>query len=570
MATSNDAAPAPILVPATANQRRIAQMSEQELRAYNAEKSRQSYERRKQNIAKQRILKRLINNGNRSVRECEQLLYDQSRGWNEEEKEMIKEVLRSTKKKMVVNPVSEEEIHGINENISYLSKGFYQLKNTDTTSDAYLKTLHNTSNLFLSIQECERALIHLNNTGHLMKHSTVKDETQRQLNLNVYISRLHTIYQIYGRKNVLDLFKHPEDLHNKLITSHLRMNSIKDYVSVLLVLYKRAKDIPNDVSSILHNINHLVDYDQVNKLRLFLKNGIALSKENETFKQYTESFYAWEDIKLLPKLAHMTPGSSLEKFRELIILTIYTNENVLRDDLGSIRIIYNEDQYDSSKLENVYKVMEGKLLFKVFKTNYVFTRDDQPFEIHLSRATRDIIENYIQAYEQKFGSKPVHLITKKNGDTYTHGKLSGYITTIFEKYTGVKNMTINDLRHSFATFHRYQLQNVKRKVATMMHHSFDQHLRYERHSDVVKRFPLINEETRLQFTDPQFPLLGESCLFYRVPNDETSLDTGVIEKNEDPGSMNLYPYRIQPKDNKLQPINAHATHDEKGKTFYVL
>ena len=550
--------------------KRKSELNKDELRAYNSQKSRESYERRKQKIANQRALKRVMK-ATLSSKKCKEMINDDERGWTDKEKSMLNTACKKIDEILRVDEVPEEDVPIISENVSKLSKGFYQLYPKDQTSEAYMSTLNKSKNLSLSLIDCQNAFDYLFDNDLLMRNDRPKSEQQKKINLDYYKSKLNVVFKIYGTDNLLELYQNPENLHNKLVTSHLSMGAVKEYVSVLISLYKRSIIVDN---SVFPDLTQIVHKDQLNKIREFMKKGIELSKANETFKFNTEAYYSWDDIKLILELIKMNikKDNNLINFRDQLILQFYIKESVLRDNLGNVQIIYSrKDQYiPSDPTENLYFINEDVLIFKDFKTNNVF----EPLTVYISTDTKMLINQYFSEYKKVFKKDPKYLITKNDGDIYKKGKLSKYIKTIFEKYTGSTDFSINDLRHSMATFHRYSSLEVKNYLAKMMQHSWNQHLKYERHSNVTLPFPNIKEEVfnALKIKkEPDFPLLNETCLYITNDNlqsEKMELSVGTIRKNNDISTKKYKIYKIEP--NNKSKSSFPVSSKEKDFTYFIL
>jgi hypothetical protein len=321
-----------------------------EIKARKNEINRKSYEKQKIKIARVRILKRIANGGNVEDNTINDPIYE----WTDEERHILKSARKDNKSLYYVDTRTEEFIEDFSPNVSLLSKGNYKLHKEDQQSEGYLSTKNKTTNLMLSFKDCEMEFHRFVNEKLILK-SDNKGDIQRKLIIKSYTNRLQMLLDIYGTDNVLELYQNPERLHNKLITSHLSLASVKDYISVLMTLFnKKAKVLRNgsyvDLDEIIHE-------DQINKkIRPYVKSGILLSKATETYRHLIESYYSWIDIKKLPMMLSILPDTELKNLRDKVIVNFYIKESVLRDNLGSVRVIYEDDtQYDRDVLLNDVK-----------------------------------------------------------------------------------------------------------------------------------------------------------------------------------------------------------------------
>jgi hypothetical protein len=479
-----------------------------ELKAHKNEINKKSYEKQKIKIARVRILKRIANGSNVDEKTINNPIFE----WTDEEKLILESARKNNKSLYYVEKRSEEFIKEFSSNVSLLSKGNYKLHKEDMQSEGYLFTKNNTNNLLLSFEDCENEFHRFVNVEKTILMNKKKGDIQRKLIIKSYTNRLQMLLDIYGTDNVLELYQNPERLHNKLVTSHLLLASVKDYISVLMTLYiKKAKVLRNGSYVELNTIIHK---DQINhKIRPYVKSGILLSKANETYRHFIEPYYSWVDIKKLPLMLSILPDTELKYLRDKVLVNFYIKESVLRDNLGSVRVIYESDtQRDRDVLlkdvkTNVLDLRTCILTIKDFKTNN--TNDE--LLIHVSKETIDIVNKYLDLTYTKTKTKPKYLITKNDGTMYLDGKISGYIRDMFNKYTGVHDFSINTLRHSVATFHNdCSPLSIKSYVSYLLQHTEKQHIQYIRASDKVKKLPLVES---FKETEPvkKFKYLGERC-----------------------------------------------------------
>lgn len=550
----------------------MTDMTPEQIKEYNARRSRMSYEKNKQLISNRRIMKNVMK-GTMSAERCQQLIQS-DRNWTAEQLQMLQAAHAKYAQMKLVHDVPQKDFQRISSLVSKESKGFFQLEPKDENSEAFVITKQNSKNKRVSLQDCHQAYTYLYNHNLLMKSDRPKSDQQQLISLQRYQSRFSTLFSVYGTDNLLDMYQNPERVHNKLVTSHLSMGSVKEYLSVLISLYRRSPLIDRDI---FPDLSRIVHKDQIQKLGKFMKNGIKLSKATDTFKFYTEAYYDWTDIKLILKLVKTNHKQTarFSNLRDQLILQFYIKESVLRDNLGNVKVVYDStrEQYvPTDPVENVFFVNEGTLLFRDFKTNNVY----DPLLVHISKETQQIVDSYFAEYRTLFNSDPPFLITKNDGQEYTKGKLSRYINHMFQRQAGVSDFSINDLRHSMATFHRYSPVAVKNYIAKMMQHSFGQHLLYERHNQNISQFAELTEDKKVYFENIKrqqtLPLLDETCLFVSNFTENTNtpqvLKMGTLKQNEDGATKNTHEYVIVPNDISLNSFVV-SKNDEKAR-FFIL
>ena len=320
---------------------------------------------------------------------------------------------------------------------------------------------------------------------------------------------------VYGTDDLLHLYTNPERFLNKMMTSHISVGSIKGYVSLLLTIYKHSDDTsPMD-------IKQLIDTKQINKLSNHVKQGIQLSKEEELLRLEHEPYYLWSDIKRVVKLVNNHSGkNTIEGLRDRVIINMYVKESVFRDNLGSVFVGVKPQTKEDKR--NYLNIQTGKLTLKDFKTSQYFKGGS--VHTFISAETLLLIRTYLYEMEKATQKTSEYLIMKNDGTPYKDGKLSNYIISMFEKYAGVRNFSINDLRHSVATHHMNSPTRIKTMVSFYLHHSFEQHLMYERHSKNTLSFPALSID------DPnEDEYIGERVSFItNNPSGKTIVAVGTI------------------------------------------
>ncbi len=465
-----------------------------EQRLYNANKSRKNYEANKVDIMKRRILSRVV----KGSKVYPSTIQDPKYAWTEDELELLEKSMKNRKDYLTVSdarilPTSDGNINfSGSENVP-----LHLLEEHDGNREHQNITSDRVQGLQITVQDVQLAFQLMIDTGLLLKN---KNEIQRKIGKERYNSRISVAMNIFGSDNVLDVYVYPEKFYNKLLLSHLKPVSTKEYVSIFISLYKKSPHLPRDMGlnvSIL-DLQDKVLYSQMSILKQCMGNVIKLSKEEELVRLETATYYKWDDIMKVINVienAFEHNPTSLTLLRDLVIASFYINENVLRDNLGAI-LIGNDKQEKSTDPDIIaqkynYFDMKHKVLYlNDFKTNTQFKN----FTLNISDKTLKYVQSYLKRVHEVTGEHPKYLVTKNDGTMYQDGKLSKYITDMFQRHTGAKHFTINDLRHSFSTYHRNSSLRTKERVAALLQHSFQQHVRYERHTeDKHCEFPIFRE-----------------------------------------------------------------------------
>lgn len=496
------------------------EMKDMKRKLYNAEKARKSYLKNKEAISKRRALFRL-NKG--------ELIHSSSIEKGEmtkEEQEIVEQYKQKEAERLFVPTRDPTFIQQYNEGLVQQSKGFYTLMPEDTTSDDYIKSLQNTTNKSFNIEMANNMFDNFIDNGILMNN---KSETQKDIAKKSYHSKLQTIMNIYGGNDLLQLYTHPERFLNKMMTSHVSVGSIKGYVSLLITLYKHS----NNESPI--HLKEVIDKGQIEKLSKHVKQGIELSKEEELLRLEHEPYYAWSDIKKIVNIINNHPDKdTIEGLRDRVIINMYVKESVFRDNLGSVYVGVKPQAKDDKR--NYLNIQTGKLTLKDFKTSQYFKGG--AVHTYISPETLQLIRTYLYEMEKVIEKTAEHLIMKNDGSLYKDGKLSNYIISMFEKYAGVRNFSINDLRHSVSTHHKDSPTRIKSMIAFYLHHSFEQHLMYERHSKNTLTFPVLTKNATESLESNSW--IGERVsVITQNPNGKTIVAIGtIIKRKSDLGDTN--------------------------------
>ena len=494
------------------------EMKDIKRKLYNAEKARKSYLKNKETISKRRALVRL-NQG--------ELIHPSSIEKGEmtkEEQDIVQQYKQKEAERLFVPTRDPTFIQQYNEGLVQQSKGFYTLIPEDTTSDDYIKSLQNTTNKSFNIEMAHQMFDKFIDSGVLMNN---KSETQKDIAKKSYRSKLQTIMNIYGSNDLLHLYTNPERFLNKMMTSHVSVGSIKGYVSLLITLYKHS----NEECPI--QLKEMVEKGQIEKLSKHVKQGIELSKEEELLRLEHEPYYVWSDIKKIVNIINNhSDKDTIDGLRDRVIINMYVKESVFRDNLGSVYVGVKPQAKEDKR--NYLNIQTGKLTLKDFKTSQYFKGG--AVHSYISPETLQLIRTYLYEMEKIMGKTAEHLIMKNDGSPYKDGKLSNYIISMFEKYAGVRNFSINDLRHSVATHHKDSPTRIKSMIAFYLHHSFEQHLMYERHSKNTLTFPVL---TNTISTNKNSWIGERVSVITQNPSGKTIVAIGtIIKRKRDLGESN--------------------------------
>jgi hypothetical protein len=560
------------------------------------------------------LKKRIINRAKKGGVIRQSTISNAMYAWTVEELSILKRPAQVVDQKLYVPRRTTEFVEQYQSKLSTATNNHIQLmeENISGRSHLYAK------------KKCEGAVISesamINTLAVLVENDRLlsgKSETQKTIGMRKYACKVKASIKIYGTENILDIYVNPERFYNKLATSHLSPSSIKDYLSIFISFYRKSGDLPLNeqrVSPMVRELQTMVPLLQIKPLQDGMKRAIKLSKEEEMDRLDNAPSYRWEDIKLIPPLiARHVDATTLGGLRDQVIAKFYIEENVLRDNLGAIEVGEHEPSVEAMKKKrkgigslgtlgtlgtstgiatsgqrlttptrsrsrpNFLNLRTKTLHLREFKTDALY-RD---FKLRISDPTMELVKRYLAKVEEVTGRRPTHLITKNDGAMYKDGKLSSYISDMFEKYTGAKKFTINDLRHSVATHHRNSGQRIKEYIAYMMHHSFIQHIRYERHSGKFVDFPVPelkassatdtaessrgpSMESRLDavylgrkvLVAVQSGRLKGSVLAGTVRLNPTYYD-GVGVETEPSSSMRSYRYRIHFNDPQVGMLNTN-------------
>ena len=317
------------------------------------------------------------------------------------------------------------------------------------------------------------------NRSDITKEQGKNDYTKAIYNLFFKLDR-----HKHRTKNLLNLYKYP-----KRYTDITEKN--KMFLHILFKLYNLSSKnkFPQGTipQSIVNLGNKIENIDTFSSQFTLLTND---AKEAEEYRQKNAPYYDWEEILKVPSLVK---GRNIQDLKDLIIMHIYINQNILRDNLGLLKIL---PQKPSIRVNFNYVFKNENDRYEIILNDYKNINLRSTFKIKVNADISKLITEYIEKMNEYMikQNKPKieYLITKEDGVPYKNGKLSKYIIRMFERYTKSKNLGINELRHSVATYYKNESNKFKSELANKMQHSLSQHKKYERYSNKIIKLPVFN------------------------------------------------------------------------------
>ena len=316
-----------------------------------------------------------------------------------------------------------------------------------------------------------------------------RNEVTKEQGKHDYTRGIYTLFFKLDRhkhrtKNLLNVYKHPERYTD--ITEKNKM-----FLHMLFKLYNLSSNgkFPKDMipKSIVNLANNIENIDTFSRQFTLLTND---AKEAEEYRQTNAPYYEWEEILKVPSLVK---GRNIQDLKDLIIMHIYINQNILRDNLGLLKLLPNKP---SIKVNFNYVFKNENNRYEIVLNDYKNSNLRSTFKIKVNADISKLITEYVEKMNEYMmkQNKPniEYLITKEDGVPYKNGKLSKYIIRMFERYTQAKNLGINELRHSVATYYKDESKKFKSELANKMQHSLTQHLKYERYSNKIIKLPVFN------------------------------------------------------------------------------
>ena len=298
-----------------------------------------------------------------------------------------------------------------------------------------------------------------------------------------------------------------------------KLKNKKDFLNIIYRVYNftttyyNEVDIPDSVRQL-----NMVVYESV--FTILFNRIQSGNKEREISRMYNEPYYDWEDIKKIPDI--IVESKNVRNMMDKILVLIYVEENVLRDDLGNVEI---RNKYCANcKVNYIMRnsfVKQDDNRYIIYLNDYKTAAYRGEYRVTLSNKVSKLIDEYFNLRKIDFSGNTQYLFVNDKGHKYANGKLSSYIISMFKRHTGAVNLGINQLRHSVATYFKDASKEAKEQLAVKMQHSFDQHIRYERYSGIKIKIPIFSES---EIEDN--PLVGETVKVYNKQTGD--VDQGVV------------------------------------------
>ena len=313
----------------------------------------------------------------------------------------------------------------------------------------------------------------------------------------------------YGTTNLFDVYQFPNRYYRYIYQEKTYLNILYRLFSDNQIICDRNytdvvdRKVVESIKSICDIKRNIEDISRFQMMYTVIQN---MNKEKEQQRMQHAPYYDWNDIKEVVKMIEnqyeQNPNGpeALTLLRDICLLRIYVFDNVVRDNLGYLKIygtinINNIEDNFIKKTGNVYAITLNQYKNSVYRGTYTF---------ELSKETSQYIDKYIAKFSQlnsKFQLK--YLFPKLDtNEVYQDGKLSSLISDLFFKHGDVRGLGINELRHSVATYAKKFPTAQKVVLANKMQHSLDQHLRYERHSNKILPIPTLEKYINTRVPDP--------------------------------------------------------------------
>lgn len=334
-----------------------------------------------------------------------------------------------------------------------------------------------------------------------LSKSKGKESKKREINkLFVDLQSFDLFHLKWNTTNLFDVYRYPNRYYKLL-----RLK--KPYLNVLYTLFSQSRlsqsntlhlpteqQLPEHYKSIIsirdliHNVANIRNFEQMYTVIQ------SHSKEVEEYKIQNEPYFEWKDIEDVVEnmekkyMKKVTNTNLLLLLRDLIILRIYVHENVVRDNLGLLKLTDYNDQKDNYIVMN-NQTKQYTLFLNDYKNNIIRGK----YDFSLSLKTSEYIKEYIDKFNSTFQNVQLNYLFTKLGDDpgepYKDGKLASVISSIFKKHGEIRGLGINQLRHSVATHYKDAHDTIKVDLAMKMQHSLEQHKKYERFSNKIIPIP---------------------------------------------------------------------------------
>jgi integrase len=184
------------------------------------------------------------------------------------------------------------------------------------------------------------------------------------------------------------------------------------------------------------------------------------AKEQKATEAQEEAYLPWKDI-LAAVDKHFESMDDLAGLQDYLILSLYTLNAPVRLDYAGMKVAKKGEEPKEGNV-CVMGPRSGEFIFREFKTANKMGEQ----RIKIAPKLFKIINEWL-----KLSPDPSVLLLNKNGSPMVENTLGKRITELFEGLTG-KKISVNALRHSYATHYHKGSKSIKKKeadAAKMLH-----------------------------------------------------------------------------------------------------
>lgn len=254
--------------------------------------------------------------------------------------------------------------------------------------------------------------------------------------------------ELNGGRDGLDFFKNVERVVGHIENSDYKDSSKKIiYVSIVAAL--RDRDEFAEVYPQYHAV--MMDYSKAANER---------AEEQKATESQEEAYLPWKDI-LAAVDKHFEDMDDLAGLQDHLILSLYTLNAPVRLDYAGMKVAKKGSEPKEGNV-CVMGPRSGEFIFREFKT--ASSMGEQ--RIKIAPKLYRIIKEWL-----KLSPDPSVLLLNKNGTPMVENTLGKRITELFVGLTG-KKVSVNTLRHSYATEYHKGSKSIKQKkadAAKMLH-----------------------------------------------------------------------------------------------------
>ena len=297
-------------------------------------------------------------------------------------------------------------------------------------------------------------------------------------NLGLVYKKLYN--KDYDYSNITFLTTKPVDTIKKLVKIYKDENKSEKTISNLL----------GSIASILRSINKDTleeTIDIYSKASILLQKRVEKELDTGDLKEKQKDWLNWSEVKSLKTnideygtpldrgLYHLYTDIAPRRIIDYSMMKVVKSDDefVVLDDDKFNYLIVDEELIPQQMIISRYKSPAKKKWSKELGTDGTYTLD-------ISDPLQDNLDQYLGDQRVKMGG---FLFSKENGKPYTESEFSKLISEMLNKYSDT-NMTLNSLRHSYASHHLKKAKNMKqkKKIAWEMGSSVDTLMKnYDKH-----------------------------------------------------------------------------------------